>query len=62
MDETRSLIEYEVEELVGFKYTALGKHMFLVKWKGWQLDPENHWEPASSLSPELIAEYIAHLQ
>jgi transposase InsO family protein len=49
--------EYEVERILGHKEEK-GKHLYLVKWKGYD-DSENTWEPEAHLqnSQQLLQEF-----
>jgi len=49
--------EYEVEKIIE-KRIKKGKVEYYVKWKGWDDEGDNTWEPVDNLDcPDLIQEY-----
>jgi hypothetical protein len=48
--------EYTVERILQSKGAGKAKR-FLVKWRGYDDEDDNTWEPAANLHPELIADF-----
>merc|ERR1712106_653936 len=50
--------EYEVEKILDHKYDD-GVVQYLVKWKNWNNDEDNTWEPSDNLvgSEKIIEKY-----
>merc|ERR1712098_413207 len=51
--------EYEVEKIIDVRSGKRGKKEYLVKWKGWDREEDQTWEPEASLagSKELVKEF-----
>ena len=51
-------VEYEIEAILDVKKASHGDLVFLIKWKGYDDESENTWEPEDEDSVP-FAEYIA---
>merc|ERR1712029_1031560 len=58
-DDDQEEDEYEVEKIIDVRTGKRGKKEYLVKWKGWDREEDQTWEPEASLagSKELVKEF-----
>jgi len=58
-DDEQEEDEYEVEKIIDVRTGKRGKKEYLVKWKGWDREEDQTWEPEASLagSKELVKEF-----